>query len=157
MLAFSYTKLEFVSIDVDKESVPLSLLLCIRTSCGYVRLSYKQQGHPADAPQPGSRLLKQHVFSDATAHMIITPASTGVALHSVLPRVLGSRDTKAWADEGAPFTWQAVGSVTGDMHATGTCRPKKLVRPHSCPGARSGGFPGRPQGDLESSHLKGRS
>lgn len=74
MLAFSYTKSEFVSIDVDKESVPLSLLLCIRTSCGYVRLSYKQRGHPADAPQPGSRLLKQHVFSDATAHMIITPA-----------------------------------------------------------------------------------
>lgn len=153
MLAFSYTKSEFVSIDVDKGSVPLSLLLCIRTSCGYVRLSHKQGGHPADAPQPGSKLLKQHVFSDATAHMIIMPASTGVALRSVLPRVLGSRDTKAWTDEGAPLTRQAVCSVMGDMHATGRCRPKKLVRPHSCPRARSGGFPGRPQGDLESSHL----
>lgn len=134
MLAFSYTKSEFVSINVDKESVPLLLLLCIRTSYGKVRLSYKQQGYPLMLHSPGPSSLKQHVSSDTTAHMIITLASTGVALHSVFPRVLGSRDTKAWTDEGAPFTRQAVYSVTGDMPATGGCRPKKLVRPHSCPG-----------------------
>ena len=93
-----------------------------------LQLSYKQWGYPLTLYSPGPSSLKQHVFSDATAHMIIMPAST--ALYSVLPGVLGSRDTKARTDEGAPFIRHAVCSVTGDTHPTCRCRPKKWVRPH---------------------------
>lgn len=66
-----------------------------------LRPSYKQWGYPLTLHSPGPSSLKQHVFSDATAHMITMPAST--ALYSVLPGVLGCRDTKAWTDEGALF------------------------------------------------------
>ena len=93
MLAFSYTKSQFVSINVDKESVTSFTSPLHQNTYGSVRLSYKQWGYPLMLHSPGPSSLKQHVFSDATAHMIIMPTST--ALYSVLPGVLGSRDTKA--------------------------------------------------------------
>ena len=128
MLAFSYTKSQFVSINVDKESVTSFTSPLHQNTYGNVRLSYKQWGYPLTLHSSGPSSLKQHVFSDATAHMIIMPTST--ALYSVLPGVLGSRDTKARTDEGAPFIRHAVCSVTGDTHPTFRCRPKKWVRPH---------------------------
>ena len=93
MLAFSYTKSQFVSINVDKESVTSFTSPLHQNTYGSVRLSYKQWGYPLMLHSSGPSSLKQHVFSDATAHMIIMPTST--ALYSVLPGVLGSRDTKA--------------------------------------------------------------